>query len=103
MRILNEEDRNVVADQVPIAFLGIELHGKAAHVARHVGRALVAGHRREAHEDRRLHAHFVENRRARNPLQRIGQFEIAMRSKAARMHNAFGNALMVEVLDLFEK
>ena len=36
-RVLNEENRNVVADDVPVAFLRIELHGKAAHVARQIG------------------------------------------------------------------
>ena len=49
-RVLNEEDRDVVADDVPVALLGVELHGKAAHVAREVGRAFIAGDRREAHE-----------------------------------------------------
>ncbi len=51
--VLDEEHRHVVADQVPHAVLGIELHGEAAHVARRVGRAARARHGREAHEDRR--------------------------------------------------
>ena len=49
-RVLNEEHRDVVADDVPIALLGVELDGEAAHVARKVRRALVAGDRGEAHE-----------------------------------------------------
>ena len=39
-RVLDEEDRDVVADEVPVAFLGVELDGKAAHVAGEVERAL---------------------------------------------------------------
>ena len=35
-RVLDEEDRDVVADEVPVAFLGVELHREAAHVAREV-------------------------------------------------------------------
>jgi len=35
-RILNEKDRNVIADQVPVAFLGVELHREATHVARRI-------------------------------------------------------------------
>jgi hypothetical protein len=31
--ILNEEHRNVVTDDVPVALFGVELHGKSAHVA----------------------------------------------------------------------
>ena len=53
-RVLDEEDRDVVADQVVDALVGVELGREAAHVAHGVGRAARAEHRREAHEDRRL-------------------------------------------------
>ena len=53
-RVLDEEDRDVVADEIPVAFVRVELHGEAAHVAGGVGRAAFAEHGREAHEDRRL-------------------------------------------------
>jgi hypothetical protein len=49
-RVLNEEDRNVVADDVPVTGFGIQFNGKAAHVARQVGRTLAAGHRGESNE-----------------------------------------------------
>ena len=39
-RVLDEEHRNVVADDVPVAFLGIELDGKPAYIARQIERAL---------------------------------------------------------------
>jgi hypothetical protein len=52
-RVLDEEHRNVVAHEVVVAFAGIELDGKAAHVAHRVGRTARAGHGREAHEHRR--------------------------------------------------
>ena len=59
-RILDEEDRDVVADEVPVAFLGVELHGEAAHIAREIAGAFVAGNRREAHEGGRLLARALE-------------------------------------------
>ena len=46
----------VVADQIPIAFLGIELEREAAHVALGVGRAELAGDGGEARDHRRLGA-----------------------------------------------
>ena len=52
--ILDEEYRDVVADQIPVAFLGIELDREAAHIARGIHRTRAAGHRREAREYRRL-------------------------------------------------
>ena len=61
-RILDEEDRDIVADEVPVAGLGVELHREAADVAHQVGRALVAGDRREADEGRRALALLLEGR-----------------------------------------
>ncbi len=52
--ILDEEDRDVVADQIPHAFVGVKLDGKSAHVARRIRRPARAGHRGEPHEHRRL-------------------------------------------------
>ena len=49
-RVLNEEHRDVVADDVPIALLGVELDGKTPHVSRKIRGALIARDRREPHE-----------------------------------------------------
>ena len=61
--VLDEEDRDVVADQIPIAFLGVELDGKAAHVAGEIERAFRAGDGAEAHEDRRAFRRRAERDR----------------------------------------
>ena len=49
-RVLNEEHRDVVANDVPVALLSVELYGEAANVARKIRRAFVAGNRREPDE-----------------------------------------------------
>ena len=98
--VLNEEDRNVVADDVPVAFLGIELHGKAAHIASEVGRALAAGDRREAHEGGRLLARALEDVGAGYVRQRLVGLEIAMSAEAARVDDALRDTLVVEVKNL---
>ena len=54
-RVLNEENRNVVADQIKVAFFRIEFDGKSANIARQIGRSTGSGHGREADKDRRLH------------------------------------------------
>ena len=64
-RVLDEEDRDVVADQVPVPLVGVELHREAADVARGVGRAALAEDGRKADEHRRLLAGFGEQRGAR--------------------------------------
>ena len=69
--VLDEEDRDVVADDVPVALFGIELHRKAAHIARKVCRALVACNRREADKGGRFFAGALENVGARDVRQAI--------------------------------
>ena len=64
-RVAEEEHRRVVAHQVPVAFLGVHLHGEAADVALGIGRATLAGHGGKAHEQRRLFANFGEHLGAR--------------------------------------
>ena len=49
-RVAEEEDRRVVADDVPVALLGVELHREATDVALGVGRATLTGDGREAGE-----------------------------------------------------
>nr|WP_222115930.1 hypothetical protein [Chromobacterium vaccinii] len=43
-RVLNEENRNIVADQIPIALPCVELDGEAAYIPRRVRRTRAAGH-----------------------------------------------------------
>ncbi len=99
-RVLDEEDRNVVADEIPVALLGVELHRKAAHIAREVERALAAGDGREAHERLGLLADALEDVGAGDVGQRVRQLEKAVSAVAARVDDAFGNALVVEVENL---
>src|SRR5450756_2061142 len=41
--ILDEENRDVVADQVPVAFLGVKLDGKSTYITRRIYRTGAAG------------------------------------------------------------
>ena len=59
-RVLNEKHRNVVADQIVVAFFRIKLDREAAHVAGKIGGATRSDHGREAHEDRRLDRRILE-------------------------------------------
>ncbi len=99
-RVLDEEDRNVVADEVPVPLLRIEPHRETAHVPRQIRRSLAAGDRREAHEGLGLFACALEDIRRRELGDRLGAFEISVRTEAARMHHPFRDPLVVEVEDL---
>ena len=99
-RVLDEEDRDVVADEVPVALLGVELDGEAADVAGQVGRALVAGDGREADERRRLLALALEEVGPGDVGERAVVLEVAVDAEAAGVDDALGDALVVEVEDL---
>ena len=101
--VLNEEHRDVVADDVPVAFLRVELHREAADVARQVGRAFVAGHGREAHEGGGFLPCALKDVGLGDVGKRLVVLEIAMRAKAAGMNHPLGDALMIEVEDLLAK
>ena len=99
-RVLDEEDRDVVADQVPVPLLGVELHREAPHVAGEVGRALVAGDGREAHESRRAPPGLLERVGPGDVGERLVALEVAVRAEAAGVHDPLGDALVVEVEEL---
>ncbi len=100
-RVLDEEHRDVVAHQIPIAFVGVELDGKAAHVARRIDAARAPGDGREPDEHRAGVAFFLEQASASPFGDRAGHFEGAVRTRAARMDDPLGDAFVIEVEDLF--
>ncbi len=59
-RVADEEDLQVVAHQVPVAVVGVELDREAARVAQGLGAVAAMDHGGEAHEDRRLLAGGLE-------------------------------------------
>src|SRR6266850_4443373 len=56
IRVAHEEHGRVVAHQIPVAFLGIELDRKASHIALGVGSPELAGDGREPQDQGRLGA-----------------------------------------------
>src|SRR5688572_21439443 len=86
--VLNEKNRDVVADQIPIALVGIEFYGETAHIAHGVGGAPFSYDGREAYEHRRPLAGLGEERRSRQIFKRIVAFEIPMCSRTAGMDYA---------------
>ena len=97
--VTDEEHRDVVADQIEHALVGVELHREATDVAHGVGRAPRAHHGREPREHRRRHARLQEAG-ARDLARRAVRLEHAVGSRTACVHHALGDALVVEVHDL---
>ena len=100
--VADEEDRCVVADQVVVAVLGIELDREAARVAHRVGRAQLAGDGGEADEQRRAPA-GLEQGGLGVLADVLGDLEEPVRAGALGVDDALGDALAVEVLDLLDE
>jgi hypothetical protein len=99
----DEEDRSVVADEVVIALLGIELQREAARVTHRVRRTEIAGHRGEAEERLGLLPGSSEELRPGVPRHVGGQREGAVGPRTARVHDALRNAFAIEVRQLLQK
>ncbi len=100
-RVLDEEHGDVVADDVPVALLRVELHREAAHVASEVGGALIAGDGGEADERLGLFSGALEDVGAGDVGEGLVGLEIAVSAVAAGVDHPLGDALVVEVEDLF--
>ena len=99
-RILNKEDGDVVADQIPDAFVRVELDGKSANIARRIGGSPRSGNRRKADEDGRLLRRVAEQLRLGEMGQVFVDLEIAVRRRPARVNDPLRDPLVVEVCDL---
>ena len=102
-RILNEENRDIVADEIPVAFLGVELDRKTAHIARKVRRSLVSGYGREPHKHGRFFAGPLKNVGAGDLGQRFMSLKETVSPVAASMDDSFRDPLVIEMEYLFPK
>jgi hypothetical protein len=107
-RVANEEHGQVVADEIPVAVLGVELHGESAGIPRHLGGVAPANHGGEADGERRLLAFLLKQLRSRVlrrglVANRAGRLELPVADEAARVHDPLRDALAVEVADLLEE
>src|SRR4029077_7803970 len=96
-RIAEEKYRRIVADDVPVSLLSIELEGGAAYVTFRVRRAALAGDGREARKHRRYLADLAEDFRTRVPGDVVRHRESAVCAPALGMHAPFRNHFPVEM------
>jgi hypothetical protein len=102
-RIAEEEHRRVVADDVPVALLGIEFERGATDVAFRIGRAALAGHGGEADEHRRGLADLAEQFCAGEACDVVRHGECAVGAPALGVHAPFRDHLPVEVRHLLDQ
>ena len=102
-RVAQEEDRRVVADHVPVAFLGVELDREAADIALGIGRAAFASHCGEAGEQFGLLADLREDLGLGVFGDVMGDGESAVGARALGMHATLGNYFAVEMGEFLQE
>ena len=99
-RVLYEEDWDVVSDNIPIAFFGIELHGKATDVSNCISTATTALNGREPYEYWSL-SRGVRQHRCKSEVRcAFEKSEFAESTCSAGMNHTLGNTLMIKAMNL---
>lgn len=98
--ILNEEDRNVVANNIPVALLSVELQGETTGVTNGVGTATATKYSRESLEDRGGTRRVCEDLRACVLLQALVHLEITECTRATGVDDTLWDTFVVEAMDL---
>ena len=101
--ISDEEHGRVVAHEVPVALIGVELECEPAHITLGIGRPALAGDGRETQEAFGLLADFGKERGLGVLGDVVGDREGAVRAAALGVDDALGDAFAVEVLHLLEE
>src|ERR1700689_2656907 len=101
--IAEEEHWGIVAHNVPVAILGVELERGSADVALSIGGATLAGDGREARKHRRLLADLAEYLGPGIASNVARDREGPVRAPAFCMHAAFWNDFSVEVRELLNQ
>src|SRR5258706_1782060 len=102
-RIAKDKDGGVISNEVPVTFLGIELHCKAANVALGVGCTTLTGDSREASKHRGHLADPGEDLRLGVPGDIVRHGEGSEGACALGMHTPLWNHLAVKVGHLFDQ
>ena len=95
-RVTDEEDRGVVAHEVPVTLVRAELDREATGVAQVVARAALASDGAHTARNRALGA-FLEDTGDTQVLEAVGALELAVGASALGVHDTLGHTLAVEV------
>jgi len=98
--ILDKEDGNVVADQIPVTLLGVELDSEPTHITNRIGAPAAAKDSREADEHRRYARRICQDGRKRHVLGTLVHAELSECTATARVDNSLGDPLMIKAVDL---
>ena len=100
--VLDEEHRDVVANDIPVALLSVELDRKPTDIANSVSTASRTLDGREPNKDRCLPRRVGKNAGARKLFYAFKQSEGAKGTCSSRMDYTLRDTFMVKTMDLYE-
>ena len=98
--LLDEKYWNVVADKIPVTLFSVELDSKATNISDCISTSSRTLHSREAEEDRCLATRVGQHSGTRDICSAFEQRELSMGRGTSGVDDAFGNALVIESVDL---
>ena len=97
---LNEEDGDVVAHNVPVALVGVELDGETTHITDRVGAAAAALDGGEAQKHGRLARGVRQDVCEGDILGALLETESSKGTRTAGVNNTLRDTLVIEAVDL---
>ncbi len=99
-RLLDEEDGDVVANNAPVAFFGVEFGGETSNVSDGVCASSAALHSGEANKGRCSAGRVGQHASGGDILKTLEKLELAMSTSPSSMDDTFRNTLVVETMNL---
>ena len=96
--VLNGEDWDVIAEDIPIALLGVGLDGKPSHVSQCIATTSRSKYGRETKEDRRISRSVSQNPRIGHVCNAFIEFEGSECTGPTCMNSSFRDTLVVETV-----
>ena len=98
--ILNEEDRNVIAHDVPVTLFGVELHRESSNISDGVCTSSATQHGRETEEERSFTRRIGHNSSFGHVLCALEESECTEGTSSTGVDNTLWDALVVKTMNL---
>lgn len=98
--VLDEEDGNVVANDVPVTLLGVKLDSKPSNITDGVSTASASQDSGEAEEDRRLAGGVSQDGSVGEVLKTLKDSELSKGASSTCVNNTLRDTLMVKAVNL---
>ena len=98
--VLNEENRNVIPNNIPVSLLRVELHSKTSYISHGIRTPPRSKHSRETQKNGRGARGISEHTGMGDIFSTLIELEGTESSRASSVDDSFWNTLVVELHDL---